>query len=120
MRIRYVSYLSLGIGAAFLAVASAAFSNSTVVGLGIGVGIAMLIVSAAVAVRYRKDMPSLVSSACIAAVSVWTVVASLVFSEGTVDDLVFASALAIGALTVVGLTAHELEAERGVHSPTAA
>jgi hypothetical protein len=33
-----------------------------------------------------------------------------------VDDLTFASALAVGALAAIGLTAHELSAERVVHS----
>jgi hypothetical protein len=116
MSIRYLSYLALGVAAAFLAVATAAFSLSTVVGLSIGIGIAMLVVSAGVAVRYRKDIPTLVVGVCIAAISLWTVLAALFFSKGTVDDLTFASALAIGALTVVGLTAHELEAERAMHS----
>ena len=112
MRIRYVSYLALGVGAAFLAVATAAFSNSTVVGLSIGIGIAMLAVSAGIAWRYRNDLPSLVVGACVALISLWTVLAALIFSKGTVDDLTFASAVAISALSAVGLTAHEVEAER--------
>jgi len=116
MRIRYLSYLALGVAAAFLAVATAAFSLSTVVGLSIGVGIAMLAVTVNIAIRNRDDLPSLVIGVCIAAVSAWTILAALVFSKGTVDDLSFASALAIGALSVVGLTAHELDAERTVHS----
>jgi hypothetical protein len=37
-------------------------------------------------------------------------------SPATVDNLTFASALVIGALTLVGLTPHELSAERVVHS----
>jgi len=116
MRIRYLSYLALGVAAAFLAVATAAFSLSTVVALSIGVGIGMLAVSVNIAIRDRRDLPSLVVATCIAAVSAWTILAALVFSKGTVDDLTFASALAIGALTVVGLTAHELEAERTLES----
>jgi hypothetical protein len=114
MRIRYLSYLALGVGAAFLAVATAAFSNSTVVGLSIGLGIAMLVVSLGIAWRYRKDLLSLAVGSCIAVISLWTVLAALIFSKGTVDDLSFASAVAIGALTIVGLTAHELEAEHSL------
>jgi hypothetical protein len=45
----------------------------------------------------------------------WTVVASLVFLPTTVVWLGFASAAAIVALAVAGLTAHEL-VERVVHS----
>jgi hypothetical protein len=121
MRVRYLSYIALGVGAAFLAVATAAFSLSTVKGLSIGLGIAMLVVSIGLAGRYRKDLPSLVVGACAAAISLWTVIAALVFSKGTVDDLSFASAVAIGALAVVGLTAHELEAEHAIEgTPSAA
>jgi hypothetical protein len=123
MRTRYLSYLSLGVASAFLVVATVAFNASTVVALSFGMGIGMLVVSAGLAIRYRDDVPTLVIGACIAAVSAWTVLSSLVFSKGSVDDLAYASALAIGALSVIGLTAHELGAERVVHSgeqPTAA
>ena len=116
MRIRYLYYLSLGVVAAFLVVATYAFDASTVAALAFGLGIVMLVVSAGIAVRYREDLPSLAVGAAIAVVSAWTVLASLVFSNGTVEDLTFASAIAIGALSVLGLTAHELSAERVVHS----
>jgi hypothetical protein len=116
MRIRYLSYLTLGVVAAFLVVATYAFDASTVVALAFGLGIVMLLVSAGVAVRYRDDLPSVVIGAGIAVVSAWTILASLVFSNGTVDDLAFASAIAIAALSALGLTAHELSAERVVHS----
>jgi hypothetical protein len=46
----------------------------------------------------------------------WTVVASLVCFPTTVVWLGFASALAIVALAVAGLTAHEPMTERVVHS----
>lgn len=116
MSIRYLSYLALGVAAAFLAVATAAFSLSTVVALSFGMGIAMLAVSVNIAIRNREDLPSLAVGTCIAAISIWTIVSALVFSKGTVDDLAFASALAIGALSAVGLSVHELQAERAMHS----
>jgi hypothetical protein len=116
MRIRYVSYLSLAVAAAFLIVATAAFSLSTVAALALGIGIGMLAVSFGVAALYRKDLPSLVIGSAIALVSAWTIVASQVFSQSTVNDLTFASAVAVGVLAIAGLTAHELGAERVVHS----
>jgi hypothetical protein len=116
VRVRYLSYLSLGIAAAFLVVATVAFPPSTVVWLSLGLGIGTLAVSLGIAARSRKDLPSLVISACIAAVSAWTIISTLVFSQRSVDDLAYASALATGALAVAGLTAHELRAERVVHS----
>jgi hypothetical protein len=116
MRIRYASYLSLGVAAAFLVFATAAFSLSTVAALALGIGIGMLAVSLGVVALYRHDIASLVISGAIAVISAWTVVASQVFSKSTVDDLAFASAVAVGVLAIAGLTAHELRAERVVHS----
>ena len=100
----------------FLIVATAAFSLSTVAALALGIGIGMLAVSFGVAALYRKDLPSLVIGSAIALVSAWTIVASQVFSQSTVNDLTFASAVAVGVLAIAGLTAHELGAERVVHS----
>ena len=116
MRIRYLSYISLAVGAAFLVLATAAFPHSTVVWLAFGIGIAMLVVSLGIAVRYREHTPSFVVGLSIAAVSAWMIVASQAYAPGAVDNITFASALVIGALTLVGLTAHELSAERVVHS----
>jgi hypothetical protein len=115
MRIRYLSYLSLSAAAAFLVVATYAFSLTTIDDLTFGVAIVMLVVSLGVGIRYRDDLPSLAVSGAIAAVSLWMVVASLAFSNSTVDDLTFASALVVAGLAAIGLTANELDAERGVH-----
>jgi hypothetical protein len=115
MRIRYLAFLSLGVAAAFLVVATTAFSLPTVVELALGVGIGMLVVSLGVADHYRRHLPSLMVGASSAVVSAWMIVSSQVFSQQTVDDLTFASAIAIGALAAIGLTAHELSAERVVH-----
>lgn len=115
MRSRYISYLSLGVASIFLVVATYAFSLSTIAALSLGVGVAMLAVSVGVAIRYRNDLPSLAVSVGVAAVSAWMIVSSQVFAQSTVDDLTFASALAIGALAAIGLTAHEVDTERVVH-----
>jgi uncharacterized membrane protein len=116
MRLRFLSLLSLGIAAAFLVVATAVYPLSTVVELSLGVGIGMLVVSLAIADHYRDHLPSLIVGISSAIVSVWMIVSSQVFSRPTVDDLTFASALVLGALAAIGLTAHELSAERVVHS----
>jgi uncharacterized membrane protein len=116
MRLRYLSFLSLGIAAAFLVVVTVAFPLSTVVELSLGVGIGMLVISLAIADHYRDHLPSLVVGTSSAIVSVWMIVSSQLFSRPTVDDLTFASALAVGALAAIGLTAHELSAERVVRS----
>ena len=64
----------------------------------------------------RDNRASLITASVTAAVSVWTIVASLVFSESTVQNLALASALAVGGLAITGLTTHELSVERAVQS----
>ena len=46
--------------------------------------------------------------------SAWTVVASLVFSEATVQNLALASGLALAGLAITGVTEHELDVERAL------
>lgn len=116
MRIRYLSFVSLGVAACFLIVASQAFPVLDIANLALGVGIGMLVVSAVTAYRFRRHTASLVSSALIAVVSAWMIVASQVFSLGTVQNLTFAESLAIAGLALVGLTGHELSTERVVHA----
>jgi hypothetical protein len=47
-------------------------------------------------------------------VSAWTIVASQVFPESTIQNLAIASALAISGLAIVGVTAHELANEHAL------
>ena len=56
---------------------------------------AVEIVSAAVSYRYRKDVATLSIGLLTAIVSGWTIVASLVFSLPTVQNLALASGLTL-------------------------
>jgi hypothetical protein len=116
MRIRYFSFLALGIAAAFLVVASQAFALVDIANVSLGVAIGMLVVSLGVIARYRRHIPSAATGLGIGAVSAWMIVSSQVFSLATVQNLTFAEALAIAGLVIVGLTGHELGSERVVHS----
>jgi len=117
MHIRYVSWVATAVAAAFLVVASASFTSLTAIAwLAFGISIGTLVVSVGIAYRYHDHIPTLVIGALTAAVSGWTIVASLVFSPSTVDNLALAGSLAITALALAGLTAHELSTERVVHS----
>jgi len=118
MRIRFLSWLGLGIAAAFLVVASTAFAAFDIANVALGVAIGTLVVSLFIAYRYRDHIPSVVAGAASAIVSIWTIVASQVFSLQEVQNLTLASGLALGALAVIGLTANELSSERVVHSLT--
>ena len=116
MRLRFISWLALGVAAAFLVVATTAFTPSTIAALALGVGIGTLIVSLGVAYRYNDQVPTLVPALMTAVVSAWMIIASQVFSQAVVQNLTLAESLAIGGLAIVGLMAHELSSERIVHS----
>jgi hypothetical protein len=116
MSIRFASWLSTGIAAAFLVVATASFSLATTAWLAFAISVGTLVLSTGIANLYRDNRASLITGCLTAAVSVWTIVASLVFSESTVQNLALASALAVGGLAITGLTTHELSVERAVQS----
>jgi drug/metabolite transporter (DMT)-like permease len=117
MLTRYFSWLAIGLAAAFLVVASASFTSLLAIAwLAFAIGIGTLIVSAAIAYRHRDHIPTVVTAVVTAAVSAWTIVASLVFSRPTAQNLSLAESLAIAGLAIVGLTANELTSERVTHS----
>lgn len=116
MSTRFVAWLGIAIAAAFLVVATAAFSLSTIAWLAFAISCGTLMVSVGIAYLYRHDRVSLLTTCVVAAISAWTVVASLVFSHATVQNLALASALAIGGLAVVGLAEHEVSVEHAAHS----
>jgi hypothetical protein len=77
-----------------------------------GVSIGTLVVSAGLAYAYRKHIPTLVTAVVTMVLSAWTIiVASLIFSQSTVQNLAFAGSLAIAGLAVIGLTVNELSTE---------
>jgi hypothetical protein len=113
---RFVSWLALAVAAAFLVVVSASFSLGAIAALAFAISIGTLVVSAGIAVYDRRYLPSLVTAVVVAVISVWTIVASLVFPGSTVQNLALGSSLAISGLAVVGLTAHELSHARVAQS----
>ena len=116
MRIRYASWLTLGIAAAFLVVASTSFALSSISAITLGVSVGTTVAAAAMAIAFRKHVLSAATAAVASIVSGWTIVASQVFVQTTVQNLALASGLALAGLAIVGLTVHELDSERVVHS----
>lgn len=115
---RFISWLVTGVAAAFLVVATYAFSLPTITWLAFAIGAGTLTVSVGVSYAHRKDVATLATGIVTAIVSAWTIVASLVFSQPTVQNLAFASGLALAALALVGITEHELTLERAAtYSP---
>jgi FtsH-binding integral membrane protein len=115
---RFLSWLAIAVASAFLVVATAAFSLPAIAALAFALSIGTLLVSSAIAYYGRTQVASLYTAVLVAVISAWTIVASLVFSQSTVQHLVLGSSLAIGALAVVGLTAHEVSLEHAAQSAT--
>jgi hypothetical protein len=116
MRVRFLGFISLGLAAAFLVVASQSFALFDIANLALGIGIGLLVISLAVAARYRRHIPSLISGATAGLVSAWMIVSSQIFSLSTVQSLTFAESLGIAGLALIGLVGHELGTERVFHS----
>jgi hypothetical protein len=114
--VSYLSWLTIGVAAAFLVVAAAAFSPSAVTTLAFAIGIGTLLVSSGVAYYGRTHVVPVYTALLVALISAWTIVASLVFAQSTVQHIALGSSLAIGALSVIGLTAHEVSLERAAPS----
>ena len=115
MSIRYIYNIALAVAGGFLVVASLAFSPPVAAALTFAIAAGATIVAlGAIPARVGRTQRAL--SGVTALLGGWTVVASLVFFPITVVWLGFASASAMVALAVAGLTAHELTTERVVHS----
>ena len=84
---RFLSWLALAVAAAFLVVVSVSFSATTIGTLAFAISIGTLVLSAGIAVFDRRYIPSLVTAMLVAVISAWTIVASLIFSQSTVQNL---------------------------------
>jgi hypothetical protein len=116
MSTRYLSNLILAVISGFLVVATMSFTAIAAAWVTFGIAIATLLISAAIMAPVRHGLVQRVLGAAAGVISVWTIIASLVFAPSTVVWLGFASAIALVALAVAGLTLHELTTERVVHA----
>lgn len=115
MSLKYVINLLVAVAAGFLVVASRTFSANTAGWLALGIGI-MAVVLAGVGAAATGLRPRSVGYAVTALLGIWTIVSSSVFSGTTLAWLVFADALALVAVALADLTAHEVSTERVVHT----
>jgi len=116
MNSRYATNILLGAIAGLLLVCSFAFAAVTFQWIMLGAGIAATVVAASAAAIRSRGYIQRGLDLVAAAVGVWTIIASLVFSGAVMTWLGFASGGALAILAVAGLTAHELSTERVVHS----
>ncbi len=115
MSTRYLSNAALGVAGGFLVVASQAFTYPTFEWLAFAIGIVAVGLSAGIALKGRGNVQRGLDL-LTAGLGAWTIVETLIFTGATNTWLGFASGAAFVALALAGLTAHELSAERVVHS----
>ncbi len=114
MRIRYFSNMALGLLAAFIVVISLALALGGVEWLAFAAGIVFL--SAGTSLATRSGAAHRALNAAMATLGVLVIIESMLATGPTLRWLSFAGGLAVLAITVAGLTLHELTTERVVHS----
>ena len=102
------------IGGAFLAVSAMTFSAAVAGWLAFGVSTGLTVIAAGSAVATRR-MGQRIGHSLLAIVGLWSLIAALTFSGAALTWLVFADAIALGALALADLTAHEVTTESVVH-----
>jgi hypothetical protein len=117
MSIRYLSNLAIGAAGAFLVVATQAFSPNTISWLAFSIGVVAALVATASLILVR-DRVQQVTAITTGVLGILMVAMSRIFALNVVSALALAGGLALVAIALVGLTAHELRAERVVHELT--
>lgn len=112
--IRYASYLVTALVAGFIVVVTQAFSPTTAGWLAFAAGILFILVSAGQAIWTTLAHRAIQFSTGVLGILI--VIESLLASGSSVQWLSFAGALGVLALSLIGLTIHELSTERVVHS----
>lgn len=115
MRLRFLTNLIMAIAAGFLVVASQAFTGFVAGWLAFAVAAGILVILGVAQLDSRRGVIQRSLDGAAGALAIWTIVASLVFTVGTVASLTFAAALGFAAVAAIGLVANELNTERVVH-----
>lgn len=102
------------LAAAFLVVASMAWSAGVAGWTAFGASTGITVIAAASAVLSRRNAIKL-GHGLVGLVALWSLVAALAFSGTALTWLVFADAIAVGVLALADLTAHEVTTENVVH-----
>jgi hypothetical protein len=98
----------------FLAVAAVAFAAPAAGWVGFGVFTALTLLGGAGAVLANRRAAR-IGHGVLGLVSLWALIAALLFTGPALTALVFADALAVALIGLVDLTVHELSTERVVH-----
>lgn len=112
--IRYASYLVTALVAGFIVVVTQAFAPSTAAWIAFGAGV--FFICAAVGQAAWTTLAHRLVQLGTLVLGILIVIESLLATGSSVQWLSFAGALGVLALSLIGLTIHELSTERVVHS----
>ena len=115
MSLKYIINLLVTLAGGVLVVTSRTFVPNTVGWIGLGIGI-FAVVLGGVGLADSGLRARSLGYATTALVGLWTIVSSTVFSGTLLGWLMFADALALAAVALADLTAHEVTTERVVHT----
>jgi hypothetical protein len=115
MRIRFASYLTIGVVSAFLIVASYGFADGTFKWVAFTGGIVLALLGLIETSVSRRTPAVATPAALIAALGVVMAVLAITLALATAANWGFGLAIATGALAVLGLAAHEAAIERDIH-----
>jgi hypothetical protein len=115
MSLKYMINLLVTLAGGVLVVASRTFAPNTAGWIGLGIGI-LAVVLGGVGLTATGMQARSVGYGVTALVGLWTIVSSSLFSGTLLAWLMFADALALVAVALADLTAHEVTTERVVHT----
>jgi hypothetical protein len=116
MSMRFVTNVFLMLAGGLIVVVSQALTASATGWIALGLAIAVVAGLAAVQLDRGRPVVQRGLDGVAGVLGVWTIIASVVFSAGTLTWLSFAEGLGLAVLGLAGLVVHELSSERVVHS----
>ena len=115
MRIRFATYLAIGIVSAFLMVGSYAFAAGTYMWLAFAGGIVIALLGCLEVATSRRNRAVAAPAALVVVLGIAMAIIAVAVAASTVADVAFGLAIATGVLSALGLAAHELAVEHDVH-----
>jgi hypothetical protein len=116
MHARYVTSALAGVAGGFVVVSSQVFVPGTAAWLTFGIGVGLLVAAAIPVLFGDRGIVSLSLDGIGAVLAIWTIVASLVFTDDTVKWLSFGEGAGFVALALAGLTLNQVRLARRIAS----
>jgi hypothetical protein len=116
MSSRFISNVVLGLAGVIVVVASQAFASGVTGWVMFGVSLGALALLPLVQLDRARGGVQGALDLATGSIALWSAVASVVFTGGTLTWLSFGEAIGFACLALLGLVAHELKTERVVHS----